>query len=77
MNFKNSDSRSNGSEIPPISAKKLGYGIGIFRKNEPSSIEAILISDCKVMKVSQISPKGKAIALVFALKMTKFEIQGL
>ena len=34
----------------------------------------ILIADCKVMKMSDIWQKSKAIALVFCSKMTKFEI---
>ena len=57
-----------------IFGEKVRLYLGILLKNDQNWNRLILIADWKVMKMSDIWRKSKAIALVFCSDMTKFEI---
>ena len=68
------DCRLKSDENERFLARKTGYSLGILLKNDQIWNWLILIADWKVMKMSDIWRKSKAIALVFCSKMTKCEI---
>ena len=54
--------------------QKKGYSLGILLTNDQIWNWLILIAYWKVMKMSDVWPKSKAIALVCCSKMAKFEM---